>query len=188
VIIIQNFMFPSCGEYIFIKNQTIYMKKILITAAVAFFAASAFAQTNANDEHGKTVSATAKETTLKHKEKGEAISEAAKSKSHSEFSKDDLDRDGKLSTEEREARKAAKKQARKDDKDDDGVINGSTNNSHGTAVSTTAKETILEGKEKGKAISDGAKSKAKNGQRAERPTHAKPAKVNRPTGAGRSKG
>ena len=57
----------------------------MISAAIALFAVSAFAQTGStSNEHGTTVSSTSKET-------------------------DDLNKDGKLSREEKEARKTARK-------------------------------------------------------------------------------
>jgi hypothetical protein len=148
------------------------MKKIMMSAAIALFAVSAFAQpTVTPPDHGRS----------------------------DEYNKYDLNQDGKLSGEERAARKAERKAeaaSRRADRDDDGVLNGSAgdNNTHGKDVSSIAKGTQLEGREKGKAVSEAARSNARNGARihdagSQRPTNAgRPANTGRPANAGRSAG
>ena len=85
------------------------MRKLILFAAIAVFATSAYAQSGStSNEHGTTVSSSARESTLEGKEKGQAISEIAKSKSMS-HRQDDLNSAGKLSPEEKAARKAARK-------------------------------------------------------------------------------
>ena len=103
-------MFTSCYQNIFDINQfKLKMKKLILFAGISVFAVSAYAQTGtSSNEQGTTVSSTAKDNTLEGKEKGQAISEMAKSKSMS-HRQDDLNSDGKLSPEERAARKAARK-------------------------------------------------------------------------------
>lgn len=170
------------------------MKKVIISAAIALFAVSAFAQTrSASNGQGTSVSSTSKETTLEGKEKGQAISELAKSKSNNDYRQDDLNRDGKLSREEREARRAARKadvEARRADRADDGILNGSAGdyNTHGKDVSGVATGTMLEGREKGEAVSDVARSKARNGERAQATGSRKPNNVGRPSAPGKSSG
>ena len=177
------------------------MKTILFSAALAFFAISASAQTEPLKETNPVSTAT-KESTLTGKEKGQAISELAKSRAKNEVDKEDNETDVKLTREEKQAlkaeRKAAKKvekQARKADREDDGIINDSAEkNEHGTAVSGLNKETTLKGKEKGMAVRDAARIKAKNGERAKRPEMKKPAKTTKtsrpvkPSGAGKPAG
>lgn len=142
------------------------MKKLLFSAALAIFAVTAVAQTKTNSK--SDVSVTAKNKTDKNKEKGTEVSGTAKSQTDVEFRQDDANRDGKLSAEEKAARKQAKKEesrTRKADRTDDGISNGSAseNNIHGKAVSELATETTLEGREKGAAISGLAKTNA-NGE------------------------
>ena len=178
------------------------MKKLLYAAALTIFVSSAFAQEKEpKNEQGVAVSKASNETLLEGKEKGQYISDLAKGKSNGEFRKDDLNRDGKLSAEEKEARKAARRaeaQDRKADRADDGVVNNSTDkNGHGVAVSGIAKGTTLEGREKGAAVSDAARAKARNGEKTQRPEMkrqdgsrkvsrpAKPSGAGRPAGAGR---
>lgn len=166
------------------------MKKTIIFAGLALFAVSAFAQNNTDsDSQGTAVSTVAKETTLEGKEKGQAISEIAKSKSTT-HRHDDLNNDGKLSREERKARRAERREQAEADRADDGIINGAAdgNNVHGTAVRDIAKETALEGREKGEAIRDAARSKARNGERVQRPEARKPDNVGRPSGSGKPAG
>ncbi len=149
------------------------MKKLFFSAALAIFAVTAIAQTKTNAK--SDVSVTAKGNSNKNKEKGTEVSGSAKSQSDVEFRQDDANRDGKLSAEEKAARKAAKKEetrTRKADRTDDGMSNGSgsENNIHGKTVSELATGTTLEGREKGAAISGVAKTNA-NGElrRDERP-------------------
>jgi murein DD-endopeptidase MepM/ murein hydrolase activator NlpD len=170
------------------------MKTILFSAALAIFAMSASAQTEPAKETNP-VSTAAKESTSAGKEKGQAISELAKSKAKNEAVREDGEKDVKLTREERQALKAARKaakEARKADLKDDGIVNGSAgHDEHGTAVRRVAKETTLEGKDKGLAVRDAARIKAKNGERAKHPAMKKPAKVSRPVkpaGAGRPSG
>ena len=103
-------MFTSCYQNIFDINQCkLKMKKLILFAGISVFAISAYAQTGtSSNEQGTTVSSTARESTLEGKEKGQAISEIAESKSMS-HRQDDLNSDGKLSSEERAARKATRK-------------------------------------------------------------------------------
>jgi len=166
------------------------MKKVIISAAIALFAVSAFAQrSSSSNEHGTSVSSTSKETILKGKDKGQTTSELAKSKSKNDHRQDNLNRDGKLSPKEKEARKAFRKaqaETRKADRSDNGILNGNTgdNNLHGKDVSGTATGTMLEGREKGEAVSGVARSKARNGERVKSyPESRKPAKVGRPAGS-----
>ncbi len=85
------------------------MKNVIISAAIALFVAPAFAQSaSASDSHGKSVSIFSKETPLEGKEKEKSASGPAGKRDHDEYNPYDLDRDGKLSAEERAARKAAK--------------------------------------------------------------------------------
>ncbi len=142
------------------------MKKLFLSAALAIFAVAAFAQTKTSSK--SDVSVTAKSSTNKSKEKGTEVSGTAKSQSDAEFRQDDANRDRKLSAEEKAARKEARKEeakSRKADRTDDGLLNGSAseNNVHGKAVSEIATGTILEGREKGAAISGVAKSNS-NGE------------------------
>lgn len=166
------------------------MKKVIISAAIALFAVSAFAQTStSSNEHGTSVSSTSKETILEGKEKGQTVSDLARSKSKNDYRQDDLNRDGKLSPEEREARKVVRKaqaETRRADRSDDGILNGSAgdNNLHGKDVSGTATGTMLEGREKGEAVSGVARSKARNGERVQsHPESRKPANAGRPAGS-----
>lgn len=171
------------------------MKTILFSAAFAFFAISASAQTEPVKE-SNPVSNAAKESTLTGREKGRAISELAKTKAKNEVEKEDNETEVKLTREEKQALKATRKaekkvekEARKADREDDGIINGSEGkNEHGKAVGGVAKETTLEGKEKGMAVRDAARIKAKNGEKSKRPDMKKPAKDSRPvkpSGAGK---
>jgi hypothetical protein len=173
------------------------MKTILFSAALAFFAISASAQTEPVKE-SNPVSTAAKESTLTGREKGRAISELAKSKAKNEVDKEDNETEVKLAREEKHALKAARKaekRARKADLKDDGIINGSEGkNDHGTAVSGVAKETTLEGKEKGMAVRDAARLNGKKGEKAKHPEMKKPAKTakasrpEKPSAAGRPAG
>jgi hypothetical protein len=173
------------------------MKSILFSAAFALFAISASAQSEPAKETNP-VSTAAKESTLAGKEKGQAISELAKNKAKREVDKEDIETGVKLTREEKHAMKAARKaekRARKADLKDDGIINGSEGkNEHGTAVSGVSKETTLKGKEKGMAVREAARIKAKKAEKAKRPEMkkpAKPAKTSRPvkpSGAGRPAG
>ncbi|MES2875805.1 MAG: hypothetical protein V4708_18925 [Bacteroidota bacterium] len=142
------------------------MKKLFLSAALAIFAVAAIAQTKTNAK--SDVSVEAKTNTNKNKDKGTEVSGTAKSQTDVEFRQDDANRDGKLSAEERAARKEAKKEevrSRKADRTDDGIMNGSAseNNIHGKTVSELATGTTLEGREKGAAISSVAKANS-NGE------------------------
>ncbi|MGB4400990.1 MAG: hypothetical protein WBJ10_16580, partial [Daejeonella sp.] len=142
------------------------MKKLFFSAALALFAVAAVAQTKTKVK--SDVSVTAKSKTEKNKEKGTEVNGDARAKSDVEFRQDDANRDGKLSAEEKTARKEAKKEetrARKADRVDDGSSkgSGSENNIHGKAVSELATGTTLEGSEKGAAISGLAKTNS-NGE------------------------
>ena len=167
------------------------MKNVIISAAMALFAMSASAQSSsASNEHGKSVSSGSRETTLEGREKGKSISELAKSKSDNEYRPYDLNQDGKLSSEEKAARKAGKRaeaKSRKADRSDDGLLNGSAGDKaiHGQDVSAIAKGTQLERREKGAAVSDVARSKAKNTERVRESAGKRPANVGRPVTAGK---
>lgn len=148
------------------KTKLGIMKKLFLSAALAIFAVAAVAQSKTNSK--SEVSVTAKSNTNKNKEKGTEVSGTAKSQSDVEFRQDDANRDGKLSAEERAARKEVKKEelrTRKADRTDDGLLNGSAseNNIHGKTVSELATGTTLEGREKGAAISGVAKASS-NGE------------------------
>lgn len=139
------------------------MKKLILSAALAIFAVAAFAQTKAKSN--TDVSATAKGKTHKGQDKGTEVSGTAKVKSDVEFRGDDVNHDGKLSPEEKAARKETRRdetKARKADRTDDRIENGSVtdNNVHGKTVSDVATSTTLEGREKGAEISGVAKIKS----------------------------
>ena len=144
-----------------LKTKLRIMKKLFFSAALALFVVAAIAQTKTTTK--SDVSVTSKNT-KKDKEKSTEVSGTAKSKSDVEFRQDDADRDGKLSAEEKTARKEAKK-SRKSDRTDDGLLNGSGSekNIHGKTVSELATGTTLEGREKGAAISAVAKANS-NGE------------------------
>ncbi|MEJ7694382.1 hypothetical protein [Daejeonella sp.] len=131
------------------------MKKIILSAAMALFVVTAFAQTKTQVK--TDVSASAKSNTNKDKQKSAEVSGTAKS--DVEFKTDDLNRDGKMSKDEKAARKA-RKDANKAERSDESRMDqsGSEKNAHGKAVSEIATETTLEGREKGAAISGVAKS------------------------------
>jgi hypothetical protein len=201
------------------------MKKLIMSAAIALLAVSAFAQSGSRSiDRDKS----AKETTLGGKEKGRVSvsDDLSKSKSENDYRQDDLNTEAKLSPEEKAARKTARKaeaQARKEDgKDikrddklspeekaarktarklegktrkadrmDDGIENGSAgnNNDHGKNVSGVARGTTLEGREKGEAVGNVARSKARNGERVNpKGTNKKPNTVLRPAGSGKPSG
>lgn len=163
------------------------MKKLVLSAAIALFAVSAFAQSN-----------NVKNKQREHKEHASDRMEKDKVKKD-KSDKDDIDnnvydvnQDGIFSPEEREARKAdkmARKETRKADRDmdrnDDGLLNGSTErDNHGRDVSGTARGTNLEGREKGGAVSDVARTNGGSGDRIQRGGQTgKPAKVVRPSGS-----
>ena len=162
------------------------MKKIFFSALIAVFAVSAFAQSsNNNNEQNKMRKADAKEAKIA-RDKVKPSSDEPKDKFDNDYTRFDLDKDGSLSPEEKAARKTAKR-AYKADRKDDGMLNGSAgdHNTHGKDVSGVAKETTLEGREKGKAVSDVARSKARNGEHAKPTVDRKPEKMGRPTGAGK---
>ena len=205
------------------------MKKLIMSAAIALLAVSAFAQSGSRSiDRDKSAKKTAKETTLGGKEKGRVSvsDDLSKSKSENDYRQDDLNTEAKLSPEEKAARKTARKaegQARKDDgKDikrddklspdekaarktarkaegqtrkadrmDDEIVNGSAgdNNDHGKNVSGVARGTTLEGREKGEAVGNVARSKARSGERVNpKGTNKKPNTVLRPAGSGKPSG
>lgn len=168
------------------------MKKLIISAAIALFAVSAFAQSNnAKNKQREPKQQSADRDSKDHTDKDKLDNRQY-----------DLNNDGIFSPEEREARKASKmarRDARKADRLDDGLLNGSNgNDNHGRDVSGTARGTMLQGREKGEAVSDVARSNGRNGERMQgagntgnperigRPAGSgKPAGVGRPAGAGR---
>ncbi|SKB39865.1 hypothetical protein [Daejeonella lutea] len=158
------------------------MKKILLSAAIALFAVSAFAQSNSASKKQKDPNS-------------QSTDKAAKDKDW-KFDGDqyDVNQDGDFSPEEREARRAAKmawKENRKADRNDDGILNGSAGHpdNHGSDVSSIARGTTLEGREKGERVRDVARSNGKSRERMQGASTAnKPAKVGRTAGAGRTTG
>ncbi len=148
-----------------------------MSAAIALFAVTAFAQSDdAKNKSGQ------KREFAKNKD--------AKDKSDKDKidnSQYDINNDGIFSPEEREARKAEKmalKETRRADRDDDGLLNGSTRkDNHGADVSGTARGTTLEGREKGRVISDVARSNGKSPERMQGDRMDRPDKTNRPSGA-----
>ncbi|MDP3467773.1 MAG: hypothetical protein Q8S11_05530 [Daejeonella sp.] len=156
------------------------MKKLIMSAAIALFAVSAFAQSNDKTKQGQ------QREYAKDKDKTD--------KGRTEH-KYDVNNDGIFSPEERETRKADKmgrRADRKADRRDDGLLNGSNDkNMHGRDVSGTARGTMHEGREKGKAVSDVARSNGKSRERMQgvgntnRPDGGRPAGAGRPGGAGR---
>jgi hypothetical protein len=131
------------------------MKKIILSAAMALFVVAAYAQT------GK-VKSDASVNGKAHAHKGRQSAEVSgNTKSEVEFKTDDLDRDGRMSKDEKAARKA-RRDAERPDRSDDRMKDGSRseNNAHGKAVSEVATGTSLEGREKGAAVSEVARSKS----------------------------
>ncbi|MBC7757995.1 MAG: hypothetical protein H7069_04000 [Phormidesmis sp. FL-bin-119] len=162
------------------------MKKVFLSALIAVFAVSAFAQTGKNkNEANKMIKADAKEAKIA-REKVESPSDDPKDKFDNDQSRFDINNDGIFSPEEKVARKTAKR-AYKADRYDDGILNGSANdhNNHGKDVSGLATGTSLEGREKGKAVSDLAGSKARKAERVQPTGDRKPKNVGRHTGAGK---
>lgn len=178
------------------------MKKIFLSALITVFAVSAFAQTGKNkNEQNKMKKADAKEAKIERQEV-DLADDDSKVKFDNDGTRFDVNNDGILSPEEKMARKTAKRAYKADRKDraDDGILNGSAgdHNTHGKDVSGLARETTLEGREKGKAVSDMAGSKAKNTDKVRpavgdrKPQHTerhmgagKPSAKGRPMGAGR---
>jgi len=150
-----------------------------MSAAIALFAISAFAQSNnAKNKQGQ------------QREYAKDKAKTGKDKSDNNY---DLNNDGTFSSEERETRKAdkmARRENRRADRQDDGLLNGSNNkDNHGRDVSGTARGTMLEGREKGKAVSDAARSNGKSRERMQGGGNTnRPETVGRPAGAGRSSG
>ncbi len=149
-----------------------------MSAAIALFAVSAFAQSDdAKNKQGQ------EREYAKNKDKSD--------KDKFDNAQYDVDDDGIFSPEERDARKADKiawkadrKADRRADKSDDGLLNGSTHkDNHGRDVSGTARGTTLEGREKGKAVSDIARSNGQSGERMQGAGMSKPAKAARPSGS-----
>ncbi|SKB27019.1 hypothetical protein [Daejeonella lutea] len=163
------------------------MKKLVLSAAIALLAVTAFAQTNTN----RTRQRETKEQVLDRlgkdhtkKNKGDI--------DHIDKSVYDVNQDGVFSPEEKEARKAAKmarKETRKAnrelDRNDDGLLNGSTDrDNHGRDVSGTARGTDRQGREKGEAVSDVARTNGRSGDRMTRGGQtATPGKATRPAGS-----
>lgn len=162
------------------------MKKIFFSALIAVFAVSAFAQPGKNkNEQNKMIKVDSKEAKI-GREKAKPTSDDPKDKFDNDYTRFDLNNDGIFSPEEKAARKTAKR-AYKADRKDDGILNGSAgdHNTHGKDVSRVAKETTLEGREKGKAVSDVARSKARKGENVKPTVNRKPEKIVRPAGAGK---
>jgi hypothetical protein len=167
------------------------MKKILLSATIALFAVTAFAQSN-NGKNKDRVNKELASDRVKDKAEKDRSEKVRKEKDRTEDyrtenNKYDVNNDGIFSPEEKEARKAdkmARKEARNGERDlaDDGLLNGSsTKDNHGRDVSGTARGTEYEGREKGKAVSDVARS---NGKSREGMQGGKPARVGKPAGAG----
>lgn len=159
-----------------------HMKKILLSAAIALFAVTAFAQSNnasntQRNANNQSADRTARDMDWKF-----------------DSEQYDLNKDGEFSPEERAARKAAKtawKENRKADRRDDGILNGSAGHpdNHGGDVSSTARGTTYEGREKGERVSEVARSNGKSRDRMEDAgTSTRPAKAPRTTGSGRPAG
>ncbi len=158
------------------------MKKLILSAAIALFAVSAFAQNN-----------NAKDKQKAPKDRTDKTAKVKEEKEKFDNSSYDLNNDGIFSPEERQARKAekiARKETRKADKDDDGILNGSADrDNHGSVVSATAKGTTYKGKEKGEAVSDVARTNGKSAERIQGGgSTARPAKAAKPAGAGKPAG
>lgn len=166
------------------------MKKIFLSALITVFAVSAFAQIGKNkNEQNKMKKANAKEAKIERQEVDQADDDS-KVKFDNDGTRFDVNNDGLLSPEEKMARKTAKRAYKADraDRADDGILNGSAgdHNTHGKDVSGLAKETTLEGREKGKAVSDMAGSKARKGDKVKPATgDRKPQHMGRPAGAGK---
>lgn len=171
------------------------MKKLVLSAAIALFAVTAFAQTN----NGKNKQREPKEQTSDREKKDKVKKEKTDRDDQEDIDKSvyDVNQDGIFSPEEREARKGdkmARKEARKGERDmdrrDDGLLNGSNGkDNHGRDVSGTARGTDLEGRAKGERVSDVARSNGKSRERMEGSGNTnKPAKVGRPAGMGKPAG
>jgi hypothetical protein len=170
------------------------MKKLILSAAIALFAVTAFAQSNNGKNKQREPKEQASDREMKDKK-----DKVKKDKSDNDDINDtdknvfDVNQDGIFSPEEREARKAdkmarkeARKAARDNDRSDDGLLNGSNDkDTHGRDVSGTARGTTLEGREKGEAVSDVARTNGRSGDRMQRGGQqmGKPAKAARPAGS-----
>lgn len=150
------------------------MKRFIVLAAFALCATTAFAQNNSNkkEKDGDRVS---KEKVEKYEDKDrEDIELSPEQKAERKAVK-------KAEKDQRKMAKKAEKQYRKNDKQDDGILNNSTPKNQGGWVSKTAKETTLEGRDKGKAVSEAGRSKkiSKGKSNANRPNQSmkKPAKA-----------
>lgn len=170
------------------------MKKLILSAAIALFAVSGFAQSKDSKYKREP-----KEQTSEREKKDKVKKDKPEREDNEDMDKSvyDVNRDGIFSPEEKEARKTdkmARKEARKAerelDRDDDGLLNGSHDkDNHGRDVSRTARGTEFEGREKGKTVSDVARSNGKSRDRMEGSGNTnKPAKVGRPAGMGKPAG
>lgn len=152
------------------------MKKVFISAAIVLFAVTAFAQSDNDKNKQGQQREFARNKDTKEKSDKDKID-------NSEY---DINNDGIFSPEEREARKAdkiARKETRKADRSDDGLLNGSVRkDNHGRDVSGTARGTTYEGREKGQAVSDVARSNGKSPEKMRGTGMHRPEKTVRPAG------
>jgi hypothetical protein len=151
------------------------MKKILLLAAITFLGISAFAQSSSTNP--KVKNQDKEQTDLDKEDSTPKLTDEQKvaRKAEKRSLKD-------AEKAQRRASKEIRKAEKKADRDDDGLLNESNvkNDSHGKEVSAVAKETTLEGKEKGKAVSTAANSKAGNVERVKRNASEKAVKNKKP--------
>lgn len=126
------------------------MKRFIVLAGFALCVVTASAQNNLASKNKKSALATSNE-----KGYGESKPNKDVNPSTDRVERKALKKAGK---EERKMAKKAEKQYRKNDKIDDGIINGSAPANPGAILSKTDRETTLEGRAKGKAISESARS------------------------------
>ncbi|HEY1009833.1 MAG TPA: hypothetical protein VGE58_06960 [Daejeonella sp.] len=173
------------------------MKKLILSAAIALFTVTAFAQTNNGKNKNKQHEPMEQNSDREAKDKTRKDKSDKDGVDHSVY---DVNQDGVFSPEEKEARKAdkmARKEARKAERDldrnDDGLLNGSTGkDNHGGNVSGTTRATDLQGREKGEAVSGVARTNGRGGDRIQRGGNtgnsgkaARPAGSRKPTAVGR---
>lgn len=139
------------------------MKTGIIFAAAMFISAAGFAQTTeTNNQHGATISSTAKSAT-EAGTNGVTVSESASAKAQAEVNTGAADRLGRKA--ERKARKAEKElrrkeaRVRKEAKSELKNAAEQANNDHGVTVSTSAKSSV-ETDNKGVTVSETANVKA----------------------------